>query len=495
MPAMALEDLLLAALPGYKTPSKRIKEQWLRLPEAPWRFWRAGGKDWAVYPATGSRLSTTAVDSLRQAPGCGLRPVLLVNSSAGMQAAARHFGETSFHIACPVAGTGSLISPPRLPPTSPDGGTACKSRLPVPLLGEIADHSGCPKYLRRAIRLLINSYLAGTITDDSEHEALSRFASVIFRSMGFGKGSIPQVLRKLEKAGYGGRRDHFFHSFQNFFFGVLAVLVLPGKFNLCQTIAKLNFAVDPFHVWFVTALWHDAGYGIAYFDNLAKDVFGGGASDTAEHGRVEFLKSSIVQEALLVISSLMVRLMAPSKARTQWLVPQTGHRRSSHHKKIALAIEDSVLQQDHGAASALRLYAEFMPMIRRTSSEKQLVLKQVLYLSCGSAPFHDWAFRDRVRQRCGACRIPTEAMPYASLLAFVDSIQDDRRDPMGVRQQMSFLRRLCVSAPAVVSAEVDTGALRPEAILPKLVEARDVLASLEQSPVTLFFQYPQWMIG
>jgi hypothetical protein len=52
-----------------------------------------------------------------------------------------------------------------------------------------------------------------------------------------------------------------------------------------------------------------------------------------------------------------------------------------------------------------------------------------------------------------------------------------------------------VSNPAIVSAEVDTAALRPEAILPKLVEARDVLAALEQGSDTLFFQYPQWMIG
>jgi len=66
---------------------------------------------------------------------------------------------------------------------------------------------------------------------------------------------------------------------------------------------------------------------------------------------------------------------------------------------------------------------------------------------------------------------------------------------MGVYEEMSFLRRLSVSAPAVVSAEVDTAALQPEAILPKLVEARDVLASLEQSPDTLFFQYPHWMIA
>jgi hypothetical protein len=51
-----------------------------------------------------------------------------------------------------------------------------------------------------------------------------------------------------------------------------------------------------------------------------------------------------------------------------------------------------------------------------------------------------------------------------------------------------------VSNPAIVSAEVDTAALRPEAILPKLVEARDVLATLEQGPDTLFFQYPRWMI-
>jgi hypothetical protein len=313
--------------------------------------------------------------------------------------------------------------------------------------------------------------------------------------MGFDRGSMPEVLRRLEKARYGGPKDHFFHSFQNFFFGLIAVLVLPDKFNLCQTIAKLHFTVDPFHVWFVTALWHDAGYGIAHFDDLAEDVFAAGASDTGEHGRAEFLRSSIVQEALLVISALMVRLLQPSKARTQWLPPQIGHRRSPEHKKISLAIRDSVIQQDHGGASALRLYAEFMPMIKRTSAEKQLILKQIMYLSCGSAPFHDWAFRECVRQRCGEYRIPTEAMPYASLLAFVDSIQDDRRDLTGVHEELSFLQRLSVGHPAIVSAEVDTAALKREAILPKLVEARDVLATLEQSPDTLFFQYPHWMIA
>ena len=92
-----------------------------------------------------------------------------------------------------------------------------------------------------------------------------------FRTPTFG---AQEALRRLEGAGWGGRRDHFFHSFQNYFFGLLAVLTLPTYFNAYQTLARLHFAVDPFHAWLLTALWHDVGYGIEKIDTVFEDVLG-----------------------------------------------------------------------------------------------------------------------------------------------------------------------------------------------------------------------------
>ena len=84
-------------------------------------------------------------------------------------------------------------------------------------------------------------------------------------------------------------------------------------------------------------------------------------------------------------------------------------------------------------------------------------------------------------------------MPFAALLAFVDSIQDDRRDLESVKEEVRFLERILVLEPATVTAEVNVHALPTQSLLWKAVEARDVLAHLSQDPASLYFKYPDWM--
>ena len=88
----------------------------------------------------------------------------------------------------------------------------------------------------------------------------------------------------------------------------------------------------------------------------------------------------------------------------------------------------------------------------------QQVVEQTVLLACCSAPFHDFHFRDCVRDTCGQCDIPTEVMPFAGLLAFVDSIQDDRRDLRGLRNELCFLEKLLIRDPALISADVNRNA-------------------------------------
>jgi hypothetical protein len=84
-------------------------------------------------------------------------------------------------------------------------------------------------------------------------------------------------------------------------------------------------------------------------------------------------------------------------------------------------------------------------------------------------------------------------MPFAALLAFVDSIQDDRRDLEGLKEEVRFLERILVKKPATVTAKVNMRSLPPQSLLWKAVEARDVLAHLSQDPASLYFKYPDWV--
>jgi hypothetical protein len=127
------------------------------------------------------------------------------------------------------------------------------------------------------------------------------------------------------------------------------------------------------------------------------------------------------------------------------------------------------------------------------SAEPQLVPKQTLLLACCSIPFHDWRFRECLRESYGSCVIGTDSMPYACLLAFVDSIQDDRRDLHGLQNELTFLQRILVRRPSTITAKVNKAAVPRSSLLWKMIEARDVLASLRPRDEALQFSYPHWM--
>jgi hypothetical protein len=175
------------------------------------------------------------------------------------------------------------------------------------------------------------------------------------------------------------------------------------------------------------------------------------------------------------------------------MAPDQWPKRNSTVTAIRNAFEESVMDHGHGAPSALRLYRDFVPAARRLGVARQDIVTQLVQLACASLPFHDANFRDHLRQSLGPFVLGTTIMPFAALLAFIDSIQDDRRDLDGVKEEVRFLQRILVLEPATVSAEVNTQYLPEQSVLWKVVEARDILAHLSQDPESLYFRYPTWM--
>jgi hypothetical protein len=497
---MALADELLnEALPGEEVATKRISGPWKSLTEQPWKRWRSDKTTWAVYVIAGSRLSDTSVESLETARGLGLSTVVIASDNDAISAIAPHYPALQCHVLCHIAGKPSLIAPTQLT-AARKRATQSRSRIPVGLLQELERKSALQP-LRTRISRLRKGYerliQKRQLDDEREHALLRRYAASIMRQAGFRSADIdaPSMIRNLETSGWGGRRDHFFHSFQNYFFGLFAISEIPDRFNAYNAIAKLHWSIDPFAVWFFTALWHDVGYGLEKIGSIFDGIFGTALDDQAEQVRLQYLKSAIIQDALRDISCLMVRLLHPHSAKTAWLFPERNRRRTKVELQVEEALKKNVLQESHGAASSLRLYGEYMPRIKKMGTENQLVPKQIILLACCSAPFHDWHFRECVRTLCGECRVATDSLPFASLLAFVDSIQDDRRDLPGLKGEVSFLERLIVRPPATVTAQVHRAALSVQSVLWKCVEARDVIACLNQRKETLFFAYPNWMVA
>jgi hypothetical protein len=209
----------------------------------------------------------------------------------------------------------------------------------------------------------------------------------------------------------------------------------------------------------------------------------------------EVLMLPTMQAASRELASLMCRLLHSSIAKTSWTAPTTSTRLSFKEKQMEETLRANY-GDGHGVASALILHADLVRQVDKMQEpSKRDLLRQTVLLACSSIPFHDHQFRKALRNKIGSCLIPTDVMPFAATLAFVDSIQDDRRDMTQVKRAMRFLQKLLINPPNTVSAKTNRQALSQEDVLWKIVESRDVLCHLLQNQNGLRFFYPQWMVG
>lgn len=503
MTSLSYEQILTVAAPGSEfTPSRKLCISGTKI-ERPKKYWRSQGISWAVYTVSGSRLGETLVASVKHAKELGLSPLLIVRDNDELSAVAERYIDLQCHVACPIAGQGSLIPPISLPKTG-SRRVHDKTRIPINILSELAGQPLFPAPLRRAIKRLHDKYRnfpSSGPHDEAERTALVNFMHSMLRQMGLrttGNDS-PISINRLERAGWGGRRDHFFHSFQNFFFGLYAICKLEPHFIKYREHAKIHWQIDSFHVWLLACLWHDVGYGTANLERIHEDAVWGdadAAEASAESTRLSFLESDDAREGLLCICALISRLIHPDSAHTELMMqPARMPVRNRDARNINRALKESVMHRGHGAPSALRLYCDFMPAVRRLTQEKQFVLTQVVLMASASLPFHDDNFRNSLRECHGPFTLSSEVVPFAVLLAFIDSIQDDRRDLSGISEEIRFLEEILVENPATVTARVNKDALHAKSVLWKTVEARDIMAHLTQSPAGLFFKYPDWMVA
>jgi hypothetical protein len=343
----------------------------------------------------------------------------------------------------------------------------------------------------------VKKYETKTTWDDEyEHAILGRFFLEFAEVNGLSADAARAhtFLRRLEQAGMGGSRDHYFHSFQNFFFGLWVIGQIRDHFQKWLSISKLNWSIPLEFTWFLISLWHDIGYGLHSLASIETTVFGIDLGAGVRERLNEYVNSPPVLEAKRTISSLIEHLLQ-NCPQTAWMEPKPDSVPTPMETDLQDAI-DADLRAGHGAASALRLYTDMNSFINKCAIQsKRNILMQAALTAAASIPFHDWHFRRCVRDYCSTCRIPALTMSFAALLAFVDSIQEDRRRFEGIGLEKAFLEHLVIENERVISAEVNGGALAATDVIWKIVEASDVLASIERTTDNFEVKYPQWLVA
>ena len=380
------DSLLAAAIPGHEIQSgKKFLALSAKVPQA-WKFWRGKGAEWAAFVIVGSHMSEADQAGVYAAREAGANPVFVAPSYSTIKTISNHYRRLSPFLIFEIGGAACLIPPLNLPSASVNPKVKSTTRIPRSLINEMASDSTLPADLVGSLMRLDSQYgrlpHKGGSNDNREEIILLEYARRVLQSMALRPESISAtaMIHTLERGGLGASRDHFFHSFQNYFLGLKAIARLGERFTACQTIAKLHWQVDPFDVWFLTVMWHDVGYAFQLYGRIYDAVFGHEDEDNSAHeSRLKFLTRPRTQEALRVLSSLLARLLRPDTAGTAWLPPGPKANLGS----LAVHVHDAMCKNanhSHGAVGALRLFCDFHDDFDNLEPAKRDVLKQTVFL-------------------------------------------------------------------------------------------------------------------
>ena len=288
------------------------------------------------------------------------------------------------------------------------------------------------------------------------------------------------LLGFFEQAQHHGR-DHYFHSFTNFLLGCLVIDRCAGVFDRFRATCFPSAAGwSTEYVWLLTVFFHDVGYPVQKYEQIHEMVFG--VSPTDGERLVAQRREAWDSPTYRVARSQMVSLyehLAQGEILSDWRAdpfPLAAH-------PLDRAFERSFLRSGHGVASGMRMLADLFRHIPESPPHRQFLVPHI-FLAALSIPFHDWPVRECLRDE-GISAISTGRFPFAGLLAFLDSIQEDRREH---GQGPDILTRLSVRG-TVVEAHMNLDQLPAEKLPAKRREAAEIKSFLIED--ALQFQYPE----
>lgn len=374
-------------------------------------------------------------------------PVIFCRDTPGMSATKRAelVVEDCVRAKCVLISDSSegavLIIPPHCMIPSPCTNAPEKGHVPSWLLVALQSLDAFSDYLRKCIEKFQKVYnkdvRGGTPDYDSEAEILIAFLQCIRK--GDPRLYLPldrfQGLKSWERANANVKsRDHFFHTVNNLLLGFLilgSIFEKVERDQIPETYIQqsggpaklLSWEV----LWFLTCINHDPAYSAEHFwPNYAYSIGipGAASSEPVPKEAIERLVAAwdtSYKGARQDLSALY------NNIRGKWDPPQMVQHDPAFDRALREAYWDGV-KSSHSLISGLMLIIGCVQ--DRTAKSKYydptFALK-ACDIAALSMMFHDQHCR-QVLASNNVQPISFEILPYAALLMFVDSLQDDRRD-------------------------------------------------------------------
>jgi hypothetical protein len=281
-------------------------------------------------------------------------------------------------------------------------------------------------------------------------------------------------------------RDHYFHSFHILLMGLLILDRYRDEFvayykNIFPKYS--DFSIE--FVWLLTSIFHDAGYPIAKLDNLKENIYGVSVAPY-EKEITNVWNDPVYAENLKQLVSLFKFSHSNRKQRIDWVPEVFGSKGDQLDKIFRESFYDS-----HGVAGSFRFLVDIFSEARREEDpKKRIFLINHIYPAAISIALHDRKFRERLN-KIGIKKIKLSRFPFAVLLSYLDSLQEDRRDKF-----------LCFEVPEILKGFKYNGKIR--AIVdedfaknyPRLgkvkAECRDFINFMECNGIK--FEYPEILL-
>jgi len=306
-----------------------------------------------------------------------------------------------------------------------------------------------------------------------------------------------EFLHSLEQIADPKRgRDHFFHAFNVFLWGISVIDRAYTHFQEFHSSICYDPTQSPEYIWLLTALFHDAGYLVERkrdYDFIVYALETPLASDEEKEqeceNRSDYWKDVEFADARMQLASLWSHLRQ-ERIGAPWHPEKSVNREWLRIHPLDRALEEAFVGHGwHGAASALMLLRHLEVKYReRTDEQRQFLLRHMVLPSL-SILFHDRRVRDALRSE-SVTSLSTRRFPYASLLMYLDSIQEDRRALLLGHPEVDLIQDVLVE-DGIIRAHVDTSRLT-QAHIDKIAQIRDDLADIAAYLVCdgLTYSYP-----
>jgi len=228
-----------------------------------------------------------------------------------------------------------------------------------------------------------------------------------------------------------GLRDHYFHACNTMIIG----FVIMEKFYKQFAAACNVYGGDivPEFIWAITSLYHDIGYPAALYPQMLVDTYVAEDDRPLLEESARQMRQRLWDGRYKAPAHILEDLYSHTRAGNKSPWEHDGFERRTSSPAFLKSLELSFVETgSHGAQGVLILMSLINEAIReiKQSSDRKYLYRHIV-LAAVSMLFHDASVRKTCREN-GIDGIRISEFPIAGLLAYVDILQDDRRDISGV---------------------------------------------------------------